>query len=286
MKPGYVFALMISTALTGAQAVSAKPMPLTLRFEAAVNGQAFDCQQSYPKVGTSASRIQVQDFRLYVSQVQLINAQGDAVPLSLTQDSFQYENVALLDFENRTGSCTGTSETHTVITGTVPEGDYLGVVFDLGVPFSLNHNNVLDAPSPLNMSSLFWVWRSGYKFARIDFATTGMPQGYFIHLGSSGCTGTLRSSTVERATESPLSCAAPNRPSIRLSGFNPHRDVIRVDLGSLLKDSNVDTNQPRSAAGCMSGSDDSDCTAIFKNLGIGSLTQSLFYPYTPRLETH
>lgn len=293
MKIGYVFALMLplvfakpNTAL--AESVPLESIPLTLKFEAAVNGKAFDCSQSYTEVGRSASRIQVQDFRLYLSRLRLINVHGDPVPLTLDQNLFQYENLALLDFENRTGHCTGTPATHTVITGTVPAGDYRGLVFDLGVPFTLNHNNVINAPSPLNMSSLFWVWRSGYKFARMDFKSTGMPQGYFIHLGSTGCEGSQRAgvgSSLEKATEAPLQCRAPNRPSIFLPDFNPEHDVIRVDLGTLLKDSNVDTNQPQSAAGCMSGVDDGDCLPLFRNLGIESLalgspqssSQSLFH---------
>ena len=75
-------------------------------------------------------------------------------PSCTEQDGlWQYENVALLDFEDKTGGCrdVGTVETNAQVVGTVPEGDYTGLTFDLGVPFELNHIDASTAPSPLNV---------------------------------------------------------------------------------------------------------------------------------------
>lgn len=262
------------------------PQAIQVVFEPTIHGEAFQCQQSYTGVGRQHSTIRIQDFRLYVSGLRLINAQGEEVPLTLEQNTFQHQNLALLDFEDATGHCQGTPATHHTITASVPPGHYRGLKFELGVPFALNHQNPVMAPSPLNMSSMFWVWRFGYKFARLDFASTGMPQGYFIHLGSTECLGSAKannlsndaSHSTSRATEAPLHCENPNRPTIFLPDFDPLQSHIpvRLDVGTLLQNSNVDTNQAQSAAGCMSGTDDKDCDAIFEQLGLGQGPQQFF----------
>jgi len=66
---------------------------------------------------------------------------GKSIPVNLTQDGkWQYQNVALLDFENKSGGCAnGTVETRNQIVGTIPKGNYQGLQFTLGVPFNLNH---------------------------------------------------------------------------------------------------------------------------------------------------
>jgi len=60
--------------------------PVEIRFSAQINGQAFECGKSYPGVGTTRSTITPSDFRLYVSQVELLTADGKAVPVALNQD--------------------------------------------------------------------------------------------------------------------------------------------------------------------------------------------------------
>ena len=99
---------------------------VTIRFAAQVGDKPFACGDSYDGIGTTRSRVTPSDFRFYVSDVQLVDANGKSVPLALQQDGrWQHANVALLDFENRTGPClTGTNETRDVIVGTAPAGDY------------------------------------------------------------------------------------------------------------------------------------------------------------------
>jgi uncharacterized repeat protein (TIGR04052 family) len=239
-------------------------IPVSIRFQARVLGAAFNCQQTYQGLGLKKSMLKPKDFRFYVSQVALINSQGQAVPLKLKQDGlWQYQDVALLDFEDKTGSCTsGTTELHTQIEGQIPAGTYRGLSFELGVPFELNHQDVSQAESPLNMTSLFWVWRSGYKFARIDFSTTGLPQGFFIHLGSTGCSG-----SDPKAAPS-LQCTEPNRAKIFLPDFEPSRHQVIADLGRWLAESDLDSNQPQTAAGCMAEPNDNDCQPLFSRLGL------------------
>lgn len=244
--------------------------PVNLRFKAAVNGAPFACGKSYAGIGNKGSTLTARDFRFYVSRVSLVDSSGKSVPVTLRQDTpWQHQDVALLDFEDATGGCEGNPELNSVVSGTVPAGDYKGLSFELGVPFNLNHADVNTAQSPLNLTSLFWIWRFGYKFARLDFASTGQPQGYTVHLGSTGCgEGPMMSGADASARKAPASCSEPNRAQIVFNDFDPARHQVIADLGSLLSLSDIDANQPDTPAGCMSGLDDKDCQGIFKQLGL------------------
>ena len=144
------------------------------------------------------------DFRFYISAIALIDANGNAVPLTLEQDGkWQYQDIALLDFEDKSAACAnGTVETRNQVIGTVPPGEYRGLQFTLGIPSDLNHEDATLAPSPLNLTSLWWNWRGGYKFVRIDLDNQNtalkhephdqgqdqaQSQSFLLHIGSTGC---------------------------------------------------------------------------------------------------
>jgi uncharacterized repeat protein (TIGR04052 family) len=275
------------------QTQAAETQPVTLNFEGMVGDQPFSCTESY-RLGTAETMAMPTDFRLYVSDVALIDAEGNAVPLTLEQDGkWQYDTVALLDFEDRTGTCAnGTPETRTQVVGTVPAGDYQGVQFTVGVPFDLNHDDATLAPSPLNLTSLWWNWRGGYKFLRVDLETHNMnaelpvqpkgeghsghssdtthtddpghgagASGFAIHLGSTGC-------QAEGDNLQPTRCLNPNRADIVLSEVDPATDTIAVDLAALVQSNDLSTNVPNTPPGCMSAPEDGDCMGIMHNLGL------------------
>ncbi len=237
---------------------------VAVRFQAMVGSEKFACGKTYTGIGTTKSTLSPRDFRFYVHNVALIDDSGKSVPLQLAQDGkWQLDDVALLDFEDATGGCAnGTPETNDHVVGTVPPGHYVGLRFTLGVPFNKNHTDLTTMPPPLNLTALSWVWNAGRKFARLDFASTGMPRGFAIHLGSTGCT----SNNVKTAP--PVQCSEPNRPDIEFITFDVQNDVAVADLAALLKDTNIDTNQEKTAAGCMSNPEDSDCAGLFANLGL------------------
>lgn len=233
-----------------------------LTFTAAVNGAAFDCGSSYDKVGLTGTTWTPLDFRLYVHDVVLYDHDGNAVPVELEQDGmWQYQTVVLLDFEDKTGSCTnGTPETNTVIHGAVPAGMYHGVGFKVGVPFELNHADASTAPSPLNLTSLFWNWQSGYKFMRIDGKSTGIPEGMSFHLGSTACSADAYGTVT--------GCDNPNRPDITLDAMDAEMATITVDYGALMAGVDLDTNTEATMAICMSEPGDTDCAGAFAALGL------------------
>jgi uncharacterized repeat protein (TIGR04052 family) len=255
---------------------------VTIKFAGKVNNQAFACGRYY-NLGKPTTSVTPSDFRFYVSDVSLINAQGKFVPLTLTQDGkWQYQNVALIDFENKAGACAnGTVETRNIVVGTVPKGKYKAVKFTLGVPSNLNHEDSTLAPSPLNLTSLWWNWQFGYKFARIDFTSqiyTSQKQhshgdeakskGFLIHLGSTGC-------IAEASSQKPnTECSDSNRATITLNNFDPSKNLIVADVAKLLANTNLSRNQPGTAPGCMSEPNDKDCTGIMRNFGIPLVSQT------------
>lgn len=235
--------------------------PVEIRFEAVVGAMPFSCTGSFAGLGTTMAAWTPYDFRFYVHDVQLVPESGSPVPVTLDQDgTWQYQSVALLDFENHTGTCSnGTDATNTRVVGRVnaPAGTrWTGVRFKLGVPLELNHRNPATAPSPLNLSTLFWAWQSGYKFLRIDGRTT-VP-GFNIHIGSTGCTGDPAAGAV--------TCARPNRPEVTLMGFDPTQNVVVADLARLVATTNV--NASTGAPGCMADATDPECLTIMPTLGI------------------
>lgn len=233
---------------------------VTLNFSGQVNGEAFACGQTYSGVGTSGSALTPADFRFYLHSVELLQADGTATPLELADSPFQTDGLVLIDFEDKSGPCAnGTTETNTAITGTAPAGDYTGVRFVLGVPFDLNHNDPTLAASPLNLTSMHWNWEGGYKFMRMDAASSGLDDTR-IHLGSTGC--------MSDDAAAVTGCANENRPTVTLDNFDIDSGTIVADLGALLAGSDIDANTDMTAPGCMSAPDDPECAPIFERLGL------------------
>jgi len=258
--------LAVLSALTILSASAwSQTQPVTIEFRAVVGSEDFACGRSYSGIGTTRSRITPKDFRLYVHSLRLIDEKGVEVPIDLEQDGkWQFDDVALLDFESGSGGCSnGNVDMNMEVSGTVPAGHkYRGLRFAVGVPFNKNHTDLTAMPSPLNLTALNWSWNAGRKFARIEFASTGRPTGYVLHLGSTGCMP--KGSKTTPAT----SCAQPNRPEIALRDFDPANSVVVADLAALLKDSNVDTTNEKFKSGCMSSVNNPDCAPLFANLGL------------------
>ena len=177
--------------------------------------------------------------------MRLINSAGMEVPATLTQDNtWQVQNVALLDFEDATGLCSnGTAAVNNKIVGTVPTGTYRGIVFKLGVPFALNHTDVATAPAPLNLSSMFWGWNPGRIFLSLmTSAETGASTSFesVLHVGSTGCMGDAQAGGV-------TGCAKPNRPEYRFVDYRFGRSIAVADVKEVLQNSNLKTDLCHSA---------------------------------------
>ncbi|MGI9204868.1 MAG: MbnP family copper-binding protein, partial [Woeseiaceae bacterium] len=187
-----LFLLSLGTACT--PATTEIDIPFAVLYE----GQPIGCD-------TPVDAVSMTDLRLYIYDLRLLGPENSETPIALRPDEvWQTESVALLDFENGTGACiNGSERTNTVIRGRHVPADSHGVAFRIGVPSGLNHEDALTARPPLNFTDMHWHWATGYKFLRAGIETKD--DGFWIHLGSSLCEGTIGDIK---------GCRAPNRPEV------------------------------------------------------------------------
>ncbi len=253
----------------GGYSLSTEPeREVSIRFGAKVGEGDFRCGEGYQGLGigtSQSSTITPVDLRFYVHDVWLLSDRGDRVPVRLEADgAWQTDEVALLDFEDRSGRCVGTVATRSVVKGTAADVPYVGVGFSLGVPSVVNHADLISKPSPLNLTALWWSWNAGHKFFVLETQVRDSPQadwvgrGYVLHLGSQQCDVGDRGETV---------CQKPNQVPVVLkvagSGvFDPEKNVVELDMARLLAQEPVASKN----GGCHSGT--SDCSHMFERLGI------------------
>ncbi|ODT51030.1 MbnP family copper-binding protein [Devosia sp. 63-57] len=288
------FALLVSPAIAD-EAV-------TINFAADVGGKPFSCAETFPDIGSGKTTMSVTDFRLFVHDAALVRADGSLAPISLEQDGqWQYENAALLDFEDGTAACSssGNSPTNTSLRGTVEDGEYVGLAFTIGLPFELNHVDPTVMPAPLNTTGMFWNWQFGFRFMQVNMvpvvAETAMAgeamgaghgegeahashgegdahaghgggeagtMGWFLHLGSTLCAANSQ-------TEAPTSpCANPNLVTVLFPEFDPASNVVVLDPGPVVAEADMTVNAPETAPGCMSFPGDADCLTVMTKLGL------------------
>jgi len=255
--------LLVGSLGCGEDPPDARLLAVDIPFEARVGAEPFACGRTYTGLGTTASTYEPEDFRVYLHDVRLVTEAGQEVPVTLTEDgAWQKNGMVLLDFADKSGLCTnGTAATNMRLTGTVPEGNYQGLRFTLGVPESLNHQDVTFAPPPLHDKTMHWDWRGGYLFTRIEGRTTGLRSGHNMHLGSTDCPALVPGQESD-------GCRFPNRPGVNLEGFTPGEGKVVLDLARLFEGSNLDVNAPNTAAGCMANQQDPDCAPMFRRLGL------------------
>lgn len=239
---------------------------LTLTFDAVVDEASFECGQTYA-LGSESTEVSFTEMKLFVSEFELVDADGETHAATLVDDGmWSNGNVALLDFEDASGSCSnGTEPVNKMVELEVPPGDYTGVRFTLGVPFTDNHQNAAVADAPLNLTTMFWSWNGGYKFVRIDGrAGSGQDTGGFrFHLGSTGC-------EMEDGTQEVSSCSTPNRARVELDGIDPASSTIAFDLERLFEDTDF-TPVDGDSINCQASPMHEVCGSIFPALGLGFL---------------
>ena len=247
--------------------------PVTITFAVVANGQAARCGKSLSTLGSDAKRATLRDARFYVQDVTLIGADSKRTSVALASNDWQNGQVALLDFEDATGTCTGgTSATNAVVVGSVPAGRYTGLAFTVGVPPALNHTSTELEGAPLDIAAMGWSWQAGRKFAKIEIDPEGgvtksdgsRSASWYVHLGSTGCTG-------NPVTGRTVSCLRANRLPVVMERFDPGSQRVELDLGSLFQSTRISEDRG-GAVGCMSGPTDPECVAIFQRLGLSLKT--------------
>ena len=239
--------ILLVTILIACAACSAKSVPVRIEFLPTWAGQAIQCD---------SAEIALTDLRFYVSNLALIDSEGNEHSVSLTPDErWQQQGVALIDLEKGIGTCrNGTPDIRASIEGTVTGSDFVGVKFAIGVPFELNHANPLLAQPPLDDAAMHWHWRSGYKFLRAGVSRQA--DSFWIHLGSTGCEGTIHNIS---------GCNSPNRVAVELAEFSVETDLIAIDLSELFRGVDLE-NGTRSD--CSSSPAEQACAMPFAALGL------------------
>lgn len=221
------------------------PAEVTLRFRAVdAEGAPYTCGATGLHLA-GLDDVTPGDLRFYVHDVRLLKA-GRPIDIALTQDkAWQYENVALLDFEDATAACSfvifgksKTPETNHVVRGTPAEvGPYDGVELTIGVPIGLNHVATADSKSPLNTTGMDHGAADGRQFLRVSFYsdTTGATgdNDHNLLVFRSVCNDVTDGGAVPASAEE---CEKPNRPVVRLAHtgeFDPAKTTIVVDVDAV-----------------------------------------------------
>lgn len=267
-----ILAPAVSLICFGTYALEQPSQDVQILFKATLAGQAFECGKLYTKVGNPHQTITPTDWRMFISDISLLDAQGQWIPLQLRPDGvWQNSQIALLDFENGKGACrNGTTGLNPTAKGHAPAKTYNGIKFTIGVPFIQNHGDPTTATSPLSNTAMFWNWQGGYKFIKFDAltasenitASSNQRSAFAFHLGSTQCTSTAQTQPPSKT------CQKPNLIQVELLGQDPLSTPVVFDMAALLRDTDVANNTPHTPPGCMSTASDPDCTEIFRQLNL------------------
>ena len=248
-----VLMLFLIGSLSCASEEEAPDKAVSISFSVTVGDAPFVCGQTYEGLGSTGTPMGFVDMRFYIHDLALLDANGTEYPIAMDSDGiWQRDGVALLDFED--GCENGTLQVNTSVTGIVPNGNHVGIRFSVGVPPELNSSEtVLEGRgSPLNQAAMFWSWKSGYKYVRLD----GDTGPFRFHLGASSCSADFE-------------CDEMNIPTVTLDGFESSSHVVQLDVAELVKGTDISKNTPSTAPGCMGESSDPDCEDIFIRVGLG-----------------
>lgn len=244
----------------------------SIQFKAVTkNGSEVKCGTKLTGVNSisGSEAFYLRDLRFFVSSIQLTKDDGTKVDFSLKKDDvWQTEKVALIDLEDQTGDCSvGTPEMNVKLLGSAPAGNYKEISFDLGVPAEINHLDTTTQPAPMNVNAMYWNWRGGYKFLKLEFLSKdGSGSTSSVHLGSMSCDGGSMTSPSQN-------CAIPNRPRITVkksdnSVIDFSKDLILFDLEGILAETNTNVTKGGVGLNCMAGNSIASCQKVINNLGL------------------
>lgn len=202
-------------------------------------------------------------------------------PIILDDNDWQSQQVALIrsavDCKETMGNTTVTAKINGVGVNYAPNVKTpITLSFNVGVPFAVNHQNPLIQGSPLNDSSMFWVWRNGYKFIRWDMQSES-GDSWSFHLGSVGC----ESAAMVRAPQKP--CAQPNLIPVAVTLPFDSIQLVEADdktnkarrlqiKVSIHLDAILDNIEATRKNSCMfSGIDSTTCTQLLENLKLNAI---------------
>ncbi len=286
-----IFSLLLSAACTdGTETRVSAPQTFSLSFHASLGDRVSDvrCEDKLLGLGTTKVGGDLIDLAFYIHTLEFVRADGSVIAAELDESEWQSQNVALLDFQNKSDSCLGGDKPfNTKVSGKIANSDGITALrFTLGIPPRLNHLDPKSMKAPLNAANMFWSWQSGYKAFRFDFSPENgvkrpndpnfLGTNYFIHLGSTDCTG-------DPIAGEAVTCGRINQPVIELANFQLGAREVVLDLEELVSGLNLEEDLA-DTPGCMSAIQDVECESYFQKLGMdlvsgrssANFTQSAF----------
>jgi len=260
---------------------AAATQDVSVQFAATVADTVVDCGSTLSNLGSPLVNAHLRDLRFYLSNVRLVSQSGTEVPITLNQNDNQYgsglNSAVLIDLTSKqTGtaceqSIDGSAETYTTIVGKVPPGTYVGLRATVGLPAALNHSDTMgqDTPAVLQNMAMGWSWQSGRKFIKLEVdpvggvtnADSSTASTYNVHIASTDCSGTVSTG---------FGCTKANMVGIDIA-LNPGTQQVALDLNEVFRGVNLSSNAT-GAVGCMSATDDTDCSTLFNNLRLNLST--------------
>ena len=235
-----LFSIVICFLVFLLSACSEKSVNSQLQVALWYEGQPFVCDKQL--LGGKSWRLD--SFAFYISEAML-QSEAESTPVSFWADE---PSLQLIRFDAE--ACEG----QVTVKSAMPVYDAETLSFTLGVPFDLNHQNPVTQPMPLNFPDMFWTWRNGYKFLRLDMHSKDDNWAY--HLGSVGCTS---ASAVRAPIEA---CAKPNRARFTLNIPKAEKLALVLHLDRLL--SGIIANEENRCV--MHGDSEPVCAQLYDNL--------------------
>lgn len=228
---GAIIALLIVFSQLGCTPASEpNTVPVNVPVELTYAGSALGCPAIFEH---NQQRWQIDRFALFVADVAVKGAESEQwTDVALIANDWQTEEVALLWFATdcvAKGATPVANNRLSFATSQAALNSATALKLTLAVPFALNHGNPLLQPQPLNIPEMFWSWRMGYKFMRMDLrsAQADANAPWSFHLGSVGCV----SEAVVRPPQE--ACAQPNRFTVEIELTQPLTE-LKFDLAALL----------------------------------------------------
>ena len=228
-------------------ACDAKPKQPAIDIAISYAGLPLTCQTRDNLKGWAVEQLQ-----FFVSNIMVKGSEQQWRSVQLEDTQYQTKDVALISL-----ICDDERITEHNLSLKLSEEiayeDIFEISFDLGIPFKDNHQNPLTQASPLNVASMFWVWRSGHKFMRVEMKTD--TNAWWFHLGSTGCS----SASPVRAPAK--ACLNSNRFNYQLKTTSSRPVKINFSLDKLLGELALSEH-----TSCQSEPDNSSCKLLFNNV--------------------
>jgi uncharacterized repeat protein (TIGR04052 family) len=225
--------------------------------EVTYNQQVLNCENM---LSVEALNWGIQQLAFFISQPRVVQNNGEQ-PLLLESNDWQNKQLALLrwspcyeqSLDNNQNSALPTDNHATLQLSQAQDiSSASRLKFTLGIPFESNHLNPLSQKPPLNIPTMFWSWRGGHKFFRLDMQSD--EQSWIFHLGSTGCTATS-------AMRSPQNeCSEPNRIEFDLTK-QQNGDVLVLHLDRLIAGIELNNKQA-----CLMQPERASCQMLLTNL--------------------